>query len=436
VSKAKKRTRVTAKKEAASSITIRQITRTKGDTTWTTYLVQGWKENGKWQRKQFKKRADAEREAALKRVELENKGRKQHMVLSPLTEKQHEEARQAFDRLGDTYSMTEAVEFFLRHHRAPDYAISVRDAAKLFVDEKERDGLRPRTIAGLEWTLKLFRKASRNPKVHEVTPQDVERFLSGLRAKDGKSKASRRTWEIHRSALNGFFTWAAEKDVATNRPFTFENPVASVRKFSSRQVREEQSKKGKKTTKVEDVERIFATLRRWRGGKLLRAYAYLYLAGLRPESELLELSDREDELVNLDTRTITIPAHIAKTKHDRQIRISENLAAWLEVAPKPIIPKNYENLNKKVRKHFKLGRDETRHSFISYHVALHRSIGDAALQAGNSESVVRQHYLNLHPREEGEAFFSIFPAGHEQAVGTPHQAGAVTPEHLRVVGSR
>jgi len=47
--------------------------------------------------------------------------------------------------------------------------------------------------------------------------------------------------------------------------------------------------------------------------------------------------------------------------------------------------------------------------FISYHVALHRSIGHATLQAGNSESMVRKHYLNLHTKEDGEAFFAIVP---------------------------
>ena len=38
-----------------------------------------------------------------------------------------------------------------------------------------------------------------------------------------------------------------------------------------------------------------------------------------------------------------------------------------------------------------------------------RSIGDAALQAGNSETIVRRHYLNLHPSEEGQEFFRIVP---------------------------
>jgi hypothetical protein len=63
-----------------------------------------------------------------------------------------------------------------------------------------------------------------------------------------------------------------------------------------------------------------------------------------------------------------------------------------------------------VRKHFNLSHDEARHSFISYHVALHRSIGDAALQAGNSESIVKRHYLNTHSREEGREYFRLIPA--------------------------
>jgi hypothetical protein len=61
------------------------------------------------------------------------------------------------------------------------------------------------------------------------------------------------------------------------------------------------------------------------------------------------------------------------------------------------------------RKAHELAHDEMRHSFISYHVALHRSVGDAALQAGNSETIVKRHYLNLHPREDGAKFFSIHP---------------------------
>lgn len=55
----------------------------------------------------------------MKRVEVENKGRAQRMVLSPLTDGQHEEALQCFDRLGETYTLNEAITFFLKHHRSP-----------------------------------------------------------------------------------------------------------------------------------------------------------------------------------------------------------------------------------------------------------------------------------------------------------------------------
>lgn len=43
------------------------------------------------------------------------------------------------------------------------------------------------------------------------------------------------------------------------------------------------------------------------------------------------------------------------------------------------------------------------------YVAKYRSLGDAALQAGNSEAIIRRHYLDLKSREEAEAFFSILP---------------------------
>ncbi len=78
----KKRTRTLAGKTSSNGITIRPITDKQG---YVSHLVQGWKENGKWQRIQFKKREDAETFASTKRVEMENKGRAQRMILSPMS---------------------------------------------------------------------------------------------------------------------------------------------------------------------------------------------------------------------------------------------------------------------------------------------------------------------------------------------------------------
>jgi hypothetical protein len=65
-------------------------------------------------------------------------------------------------------------------------------------------------------------------------------------------------------------------------------------------------------------------------------------------------------------------------------------------------------------------------------IALHRSVGDAALQAGNSESIVKRHYLNTQTREEGAEFFRIIPdRGHRRAVLA--KPAPVRKSHLRAV---
>lgn len=405
--RAAKRTRVTASKSAASEITIRSISREKNGCVWVTHLVQGWKEDGKWKRKQFALREDAERFAALKRVENENQGRTQRMVLSPLTDAQHEEALQAFDRLGSVYSLQAAVEFFLKHHRPPDFTIRLADAIDLYLDEKERDGLRPRTLRALKGSLGATATGLDNPWTHEVTPQGIDGFLRKLGSRDGSAVASRKTWNNYRNDLHAFFAWASTPDRTTNRPFTFDNPVSEIRVYSARQVREGQSA-NPITTSPSKVRRIFSVLMNWRGGVLVRYFALTYFAGIRPE-EMLRFAPRESELINLRTGIITIPANVSKTRHERKVNISKNLAVWLKAFDGPIYPKNFRRMNAKVRSHFGLSHDEARHSFISYHVALHRSMGDAALQAGNSETIIRRHYLNLHPKEDGEHFFNISP---------------------------
>ncbi|MDA7930180.1 hypothetical protein N9B63_05020 [Akkermansiaceae bacterium] len=406
-----KRRRITADKSSASGITIRNVLREKDGQTWTTHLVQGWRENGKWQRKQFKKRADAERFVALKRVEMENKGRAVRMVSTSLTDEQVIQAEAAFDDLGETYQLSEVVRFFLANHRPPEFTTTISEGMKFYLDDKERDGMRPRSLRGTKGVLVAFHKSNGDPQIHEVTRQMVETHLRGLRAGDGVTPAKRKSWNTHRNEISQFFDWAMAEDLSTNRPWCFANPVEKVRKFTANQVAEQLPRKS--TTSPDDLRHMFSFLMRYRGGRFVKTFALAYFAGIRPskdDSELTKLAEHEADFINLKTGQIFIPAKFSKTKSDRQIMITENLRAWLEAYRDfPIIPKNYGTPLSKIRTHFDLKRDETRHSFISYHVALHRSIGDAALQAGNSESIVRKHYLNLHTKEEGEAFFAIVP---------------------------
>jgi hypothetical protein len=75
----------------------------------------------------------------------------------------------------------------------------------------------------------------------------------------------------------------------------------------------------------------------------------------------------------------------------------------------PIIIPNLQKYRARIAKQFNLTHDVMRHSFISYFVAKYRSVGEAALQAGNSESITRRHYLDLKTAAEAEQFFGILP---------------------------
>jgi hypothetical protein len=103
------------------------------------------------------------------------------------------------------------------------------------------------------------------------------------------------------------------------------------------------------------------------------------------------------------------------------VTIQPNLAAWLQAYPLdrfPIIPLNARGMISQVRARFALSHDVLRHTFISMHVARFRSMGDTALQAGNSESIIRRHYLNMVSEEESSAFFQIIPRGAARRAGS------------------
>ena len=430
MNKTTKRTRITRKKESSTDLTIREHHEIKNGKGYSSFIVQGWKEDGKWKRKKFKLEEDAKRFVNLKGVELENQGRSQRMVLSPLTDEQTQEAVEAFDSLGETYSLKDAVKFYLENHRKPGFEISLKDGLKIFLAKREREGVRARSLKQSESVLRMFIAAVGDCPVHEVTPQKVNAFLEGLRAKDGVSNAKRKTWNNYRNELGLFFKWCAIADLGTQRPWTFTNPMEGVIYYKAEQVADERDEIA--TTETADVQRIFSVLMRWRGGIMVKPFALAYFAGIRPDGELKRLAPLEAEQINLKTGFITIPAKVSKTKFKRQVKITKNLAAWLEAySDFPIIPPNWDRFAKLIRTHFKLSHDEARHSFISYHVAVHRSLGDVALQAGNSESIVKKHYLHLHTEEDGASFFGISPGGNRQAIIAKGESEAIP--HLKVV---
>lgn len=112
---------------------------------------------------------------------------------------------------------------------------------------------------------------------------------------------------------------------------------------------------------------------------------------------------RIEELAERYSRHISTPWQRTVSGAQRVIMVVYPLEKF------PIILGNFKKRRDRFAKKFNLTHDVLRHTFISMFVAKFRSIGEAAIQAGNSESIIRKHYLDLKTTKEAEAFYGIVP---------------------------
>ena len=141
-------------------------------------------------------------------------------------------------------------------------------------------------------------------------------------------------------------------------------------------------------------------------------FALCLFAGIRPCLRTGEIVRLKPEHVRLSEGIIRIDGEVSKVREPRTITIQPCLAAWLRAYPLedfPIVPANLQHLREKAVGKFNLAHDVMRHTFISMFVGKYRSLGEAALQAGNSESIIRKHYLDQKSAAEAEQFFNIMP---------------------------
>jgi len=438
--KAKKQSRRTGAKKGGK-LTIREITETADGYSWTTYMVQGFRgEDGKWKRRKFSDRGDAEAFVALKSVELLNKDTSLREVVTTLSKEQVKEAEAAFNRLlelereGDTsrrHSLAAAVEFYLKHQDAGKTTPVAFDyARRQFLISKERDGVRPRSLVQLDATLRQFETlVGKDAPVCEITTAEVERYLNGLRSRDGKHKAAAKTFNGYRADLNVFCVWCLEQTDTNEQGqklrWLLENPVAAIKKKNvvERDVPE--------TLDASQARALMHHVESWKRGIMAPYFALALFAGLRtgPDGELhkLALHPEKLRLIDLERGVIHIKPEISKTGQYRQVIIRPALAAWLTRYGLDLLPTGFDRHLKTIRKTRGLGHDVLRHTFFSMHVASFKSVGEAALEGGNTEAVLKKHYLNLATYTEGGEFWSILPeAGASKVIPITGNASKAT----------
>ncbi|MCC6414810.1 MAG: site-specific integrase, partial [Opitutaceae bacterium] len=260
--------------------------------------------------------------------------------------------------------------------------------------EHEEDQISKPQFRRIEWELKRFHNHFGKCTMAEIKSANITAYLE-------LGHSTLKTFNNRRGVLSTFFKFAF------HRGWIVENTILRVPHHRIR------TRRGSAVTfTAQQARELMHFAETHEDGRWVPYFAICLFAGVRPGVPDGEITKLRPEHVSLDTGMIHIPATVSKIREPRRITIQPNLEAWLRAYPLdryPLVVGNFKKRRERFKDRFNLTHDVLRHTFISMFVAKFRSIGEAAIQAGNSESIIRKHYLDLKAPNEAEDFFSILP---------------------------
>jgi len=368
-------------------------------------------------RRNFKTQEEASAEKAALELKALQLASSLCAVTTCLAEDQVREAEAVFRRLaGGSRTLSFCVDYALTNHRAPENQKALDEAVTAYLAEKTREH-EQRLISASQLTtinrhMKALKKHFPGVTVAELTAAKLTTYFQ-------RANGCLKTYNNRRGLVSTFLKFAEQQEwLATN-------PVRKVPYY-----RIAHRRGSAKTLTAAQAQELMTYVEGYQNGRLVPFFALCLFAGVRPclrTGEILRLLPAH---VRLDTGVILIEPEVSKVREKRTVAIQPNLAAWLRAYPlaeNPIIVPNLQKLRARIAKRFGLTHDVMRHTFISMHVAKFRSLGEAALQAGNSEAIIKKHYLDLKSAAEAEQFFGIQPRRADQATPATVQATPTSP---------
>jgi integrase len=378
-----------------SSFVISQFTNPSGE---IVFRLSGWLD-GKRIRKNFSTRTEAEAQRQV--FDIGNLQTKAGVraAITRLTDEQLHEAEAMFQRLaGRPQPLSFYVDFALANYREPEKQKPLTEAVAEYVATKEHEfaqgQLSVPQLTRIRCDLKRLQKHFGSVTVAELTVPNLLTYLE-------LGRPALKTYNNRRGIVSTFLKFAF------HRGWVIENPIAKVPHHRIRR------KRGSAVTlTAARAAEFMEKMETFEGGRWVPYFALCLFAGIRPSVPGGEITRLKPEDVNLETGLISISAEVSKVREPRKVAIHPNLAAWLRAYPlkkfRLIVPNGQQRRSRIAQEHV-LTHDVLRHTFISMFVAKYRSIGEAAIQAGNSEGIIRRHYLDLKSPEEAEQFFAIVP---------------------------
>jgi integrase len=394
-----------------------------------------WVLNGKRQMASFASYSLAKRHADKLAKDL-SKG----SVVSALNPAQARDALAAFERLQSFYQLTgrrvsllaavsEFAESSAKVNGRPlndvmdDYLRTVavvkrKDLAQAVEDfitaeepkTKAPDGQRAQLAKAYFYNraiqLRRFAATFQNTAICDLTKELVDAFIGSLgkiqtKSRNHRAITSAKTRNGYRAAVRQFLQWAVRKDYLNQTHRLFEADTMRPEPTNSGDV-------------LFYTPRELANMLTAANDTLRPIIAIGGLAGLRT-AEILRLTWADVWRVE---GHIEVTSGKAKTRQRRLVEIGGALANWLEPFRATAKGKLWDGHEVTFQQHFvalcetaKVERKHNglRHSFCSYHFALHANENQTAAQAGHSPAMVHQHYKGLATKAEGEKWFNVQP---------------------------
>lgn len=284
--------------------------------------------------------------------------------------------------LGNAKSLADAL------HGVHD--INVKEAAKKFVEAKERAGLSKRHVETIRAHVQLFGKKFANSSLTQVTATDIDSYVTA-------AKGSPRTKNNLIATLKTFFIWAQKHNYLRQDRAPVTGMISKLREPSM-------------TPEIFTIDEIKAILKASEP-EMIPYFALGAFAGLRSaEIERLDWS-----AIDFETGYIRLEWEITKTRQRRLVPILPNLREWLMPHRResgPVCPPHHRRKIVKCSTKAKVPwkSNALRHSYGSYRIAELQDAPKVSLEMGNSPAMLFKHYRELVTPEQARQWFSITPS--------------------------
>lgn len=374
----------------------------RGIITWCVLLPKRLN-GGKYSRRYFKTKAEAEKYARKVNQQIQEVGCRFSMM--SLVDRLEAMKILEFIRK-HRLSCQEAIERIASAEIAPGNTISgkaltVKQAFEEFIEFCKDSKFEDVTIREYKSHLSRFARSHADQAVHAVNKELIKKWLDSIGV-EGQTRSN------YITSIRRFFNYLIDQD------YLEKNPANKVPK----------PKVIRKTPGILTVQQIqaFVELLLNKEPRLLAPVVLSLFAGIR----VCELMKLNWECISMSKRKIFIDERCAKVGRHRIIPMTENLYAWLSLCENrtgPVVLFPTQDNYFKTRRAIALlagitkwPHNALRHSFASYSWAVNPDEKTIASQMGNSPYMVHRHYKAVLEDTEGQKFFNTTPKASSKKV--------------------